>query len=70
MKSACIVLQQKIKPSNDGVNAVLGAFSTSGYAFDDVQFLLQTDENSIKESLQKRKDTVDLLLVLGQRDLL
>ncbi len=67
MKNACIVLQKKINPSDRGVNDVLGAFSGCGYSFSNVQFLLQTDEKSIKASVQKYKESADMLLVLADK---
>ncbi len=67
MNNVCIVLQKNINPSDSGVAAVLGAFSANGYAFSDVQFLLQSDENSVKESVQKRKNSADFLLLLADK---
>ena len=67
MKSACIVLQEKINPSDSGVAAVLGAFSASAYSFIDVRFLIHFDEKRVQETLQNLKDSVDVLLFLSEK---
>ncbi len=64
MNNACIVLQQKVNPSDSGVTAVLGAFSVNGYSFSDVRFLLQSDEKKLRENLVTMKESVDALLIL------
>lgn len=67
MTNACIVLQKKIQPDNDGVAVVLGAFSASGYAFCDVQFLVESDEKRMKESVRRVRESADLLLILADK---
>lgn len=67
MKNACIVLQKNINPSDSGVAAVLGIFSANGYSFNDVQFLLQSDEKQIKESVQKKMSGVDVLVLIADK---
>lgn len=67
MTNACIVLQKKIQPDDGGVAAVLGTFSSSGYAFCDVQFLVESDEKRIKERVCGARESTDLLLILADK---
>ena len=67
MNNACIVLQKQINLSARGVNEVLDAFSGCGYSFSYVQFLLQSDEKSIKACVQKYKESADTIVILADK---
>ncbi len=67
MNNACIVLQKKINPSENGVAAVLGVFLANGYSFMDARFILQSDEKRVQECIQSLKESADTLLLLADK---
>lgn len=67
MNNACLVLSKKINTADKGVEAVLRAFGASGYAFDEIRILLQSDEQRVCEALKTFKTNVDTLLLLTDK---
>ena len=67
MKNACLVLRKIVNAAQSGgLNAVLDELFLGGYAFEEIRFLPQMDEQKLKEALVSLKKEYDA--TLAKRD--
>ena len=67
MKNVCIVLKKNVTSRDTGECAIIDAFNLCGYVFQEIRFLLQSNEKKLKEDLNLLKAECDNILLLADR---
>lgn len=67
MVNACIVLQKRINPTDLRIRAFSTLFQDEGYPFDELHFLMQSDSDKVKKSLQSIKEYADNLFLIADK---
>lgn len=70
MKCACVVLSNRINTDSAGIRTVIDAFSTNGFAFEEIRVIDEGDEARVKASVSALKEEFDVLLMLCRKSFL
>lgn len=67
MKCACVVLSNKISTDGTGLHAVIHAFQSNGFPFEEIRVLAERDEMRVKSALTSLKAEFDALVLLCEK---
>ena len=67
MKCACVVLSNRISTDSAGLRAVMRAFQSNGFPFDEIRVFAETDEVRVKSALSILKEEFGALVLLCEK---